>query len=287
MGYSGLALIEPNRYLVVHDAKVYEDKPRLGILAIQASGPVYTPLRIVEWMDPDGPANDLESACALSDRPGEFLVAESGYWEKKYGRVFHVRLSGETGQVVRAYKLPLLADSNPKKTGDNFEGLACVRHADGRYLLLLGERGGSELYPSGRLRWGSLDLRSSSLEWAERGTASIEVTAPGPWPAGTKKRDIADLYLDNEGTLWASATADQGDNGPFRSVIFRIGTVSPGAVPPVKLTGPVVADWILDGMKVEALAAPATAAPGSVLSVGTDDENFGGVWRPLFPPVRR
>ena len=31
--------------------------------------------------------------------------------------------------------------------------------------------------------------------------------------------------------------------------------------------------------------SPAAAVPASVLSVGTDDENYGGVWRPLFRPV--
>lgn len=285
MSASGMALIEPNRYLVVHDAKVYEDKPRLGILTIAARGLAYTPLTIADWMDPDGRSNDLESACPLSDRPGEFLVAESGYWKGKYGRLFHVRLSGETGSVVRAYKLPLLADNDDNTAGDNFEGLACAKQADGRYLLLLGERGGSGRYPTGRLRWGWLDPRSGALEWADSGRASIEVAAPGPWPAGTKKRDIADLYLDTEGTLWASAAADQGDIGPFRSIVYRVGTVTPGLAAPVRLVNPLVADWIIDAMKVEALGAPAAAVPGSVLSIGTDDENFGGVWRALFPPV--
>ena len=283
VGYSGMALIEPNRYLVVHDAKVYEDRPRLGILSITALGPLYAPLTIADWMDPDGRSNDLESACALANRSGEFLVAESGYWERKYGRLFHVRVSGQTGSVMRAYKLPLLADNDETKTGDNFEGLACTRQADGRYLLLLGERGGSDLYPAGRLRWGWLDLPATSVEWAEMGKASIEVTAPGRW--AMTKRDIADLYLDPEGTLWATATADESDNGPFRSVVFRIGRFTTGLATPVTLAVPLVADWTIDAMKVEALAAPATAVPGSVLSIGTDDENFGGVWRALFPPV--
>jgi|GEM_PF-4849979 len=39
--------------------------------------------------------------------------------------------------------------------------------------------------------------------------------------------------------------------------------------------------WRLDGLKVEVLAGPA-AIPGSVLSIATDDEHYGGVWRPLY-----
>jgi hypothetical protein len=155
ISYSGMALIEPDRYLVVHDAKGAETKPRVGIVSIvKTSGAVYTALEISDWKSPDGPGNDLESACSLSDHPRQFLIAESGSWETRYGRVFHIRVSGATAEVVRAYRLPLLADNTPAKSGDNFEGLACVKQSDGRYLLLLGERGGSDLYPTGLLRWG-------------------------------------------------------------------------------------------------------------------------------------
>ena len=286
VSYSGMALIEPDRYLVVHDAKGREQQPRLGIISIMASrGAVYATLEISDWKSPDGPGNDLESACSLSDHPREFLIAESGYWETKYGRVFHIRVSGATAEVVRTYKLPLIADNTRAKAGDNFEGLACIKQADGRYLLVLGERGGSDLYPSGLLRWGWFDPPTATIAWAESGQASLPVTAPGPWPAGTNKRDIADLYVDPHGVLWAVATADHGDNGPFRSVIFRLGTVTPGRAAPVQVDSSPIAGWIIDGVKVEALAAPARAVPGSVLAVGTDDENLGGVWRAVFPPV--
>ena len=93
------------------------------------------------------------------------------------------------------------------------------------------------------------------------------------------------MYIDPAGTLWAVASTDEGDNGPFRSVIYRVGQVTTGVTPPVNLAPSLVPDWIVDGLKVEALAAPAAAVPASVLSVGTDDENYGGVWRPLFRPV--
>jgi len=38
----------------------------------------------------------------------------------------------------------------------------------------------------------------------------------------------------------------------------------------------------LSGLKVEAIAGPAKNAPDSKYSIATDDEHFGGIWRPLF-----
>ena len=37
----------------------------------------------------------------------------------------------------------------------------------------------------------------------------------------------------------------------------------------------------LEGIKVEALGAPLPG--GSAMTIGTDDENYPGIFRPLFP----
>ena len=287
IGYSGMAKHGPASYLVVHDTKVYEDGPRIGLLKVTAdSGTRYTSLAVTDWKDPDGRSNDLESACSLPGRAGEYLIAESGYWEGKYGRIFHVRVVGTRAEILRAYKLPLVADNNEQQEGDNFEGVACTTLDAERVLVILGERGGSILYPRGLLRWGTLDLRRESLNWHDGGKASIEVKSPGNWPVNARERDISGLYASADGVLWGVATADAGDNGPFRSVIYKLGRIINGTRPVDLVLRPATA-WTIDGMKVESLAAPTKLVDGSVLSIGSEDENFGGVWRALYPMVAR
>jgi hypothetical protein len=296
-GFSGMAQTGPNTYLVVHDTKGHRDGPRLGLVEITGQGLAYTPVAVEDWRHPDGRASDLESACALPGRPGrpgrlgqpdEFLIAESGPWDGQYGRLFHLRLDGPRGEILRAYSLPILQGRGPDAEGDNYEGLACAPLEGNRVLLLLGERGGSSVYPTGILRVGVLDLATGDLQWREEGRAGIPITAPGEWPLGpdgsvVTPRAISDLYIDPDGTLWAVATADAGDLGPFRSIIYRLGTVTSGPDPGVALKKAPAATWVLDGLKVEALAGPAAILPGSALSLGTEDEDLGGVWRGLFP----
>ena len=94
------------------------------------------------------------------------------------------------------------------------------------------------------------------------------MTAAGPGP--TQQRQ-----------LWCVATEDAGDGGPFRSVIYRVATVDPDSADLVQLIANPTAEWVCEGVKVEALGAPLTDAEG--LTIGTDDEDYPGMFRPLFP----
>ena len=40
--------------------------------------------------------------------------------------------------------------------------------------------------------------------------------------------------------------------------------------------------WDIEGLKVEALAAPAELIPTSGLSIAADDELYKGIWRPIL-----
>ena len=284
-GFSGMAQMGPNTYLVVHDTKGHRDGPRVGVAEVTRQGLRYSPVVVADWKDPDGRSSDLESACALPGLADEFLIAESGPWDGQYGRLFHLRLRGQVGEILRAYPLPILKGRGPGAEGDNYEGLACAPLEGGRFLLLLGERGGSSVYPSGVLRVGALDLAKGDLQWRDDGRAGMTITAPGDWPPAVVPRSISDLYLDPEGTLWAVATADAGDLGPFRSIVYRLGKVAPRQDDLLALKQALVVTWVLDGLKIEALAGPAAILPGSALSIGTEDEDLGGVWRGLFPVV--
>ena len=122
-----------------------------------------------------------------------------------------------------------------------------------------------------------LDSNFSSLNLSENGILGVEVTWPlesgSPW-----ERAVSDLYLDPGGYLWISGAVDSGDLGPFRSYIQVMGKIEPNTDYPVTAYMPEPINWMLDGVKLEAIAAP--SVPGSVLSFGTDDELYGGIWRP-------
>lgn len=304
-GISGMAQFSRDSYLVVHDAKNKpgsKDKPRLGILDVTFDGITYSPLEATGWKNPedrcgnDGVSSDLESACALAGRPGEFLVAESGDWEKTdhFGRLFHLAVSRSRAEIVQAYDLPSTQPSSRDVVGDQYEGLACILREDGRYLVLVGERGGSVTHPEALLRHSLFDPREESLVWREN---KIDVKAlTASWPEGVDVRGISDLYADPDGVLWAVAAVEHyvesgaspfdetlTDNGPFRSVIYRLGTIDPGSETPIDLDEDPKVFWTLDGFKIEALAAPSPLVRGSVLASASDDESFGGIWRALYP----
>jgi len=279
-GISGIARMSSNKYLIVQDAKVYEqDKPRIGLLNIKsASGHI-------EYKQLDFPAaasassNDLEGVCRVPNKSNEFLLAESGYWKEEEevygGRIFHIRVTEQRVVLVREFELPLLLyNGKGLDDGDNFEGIACIALNSADVLILLGERGGSEAYPKGVLRWGTYNLGTGQQPaWSKQ---SLEVTAPNPW--GTSGlRSITGLSIDSKGWLWGSAAVDPDNDGPFRSVVYLIGHVDVNQNIPVLLHNSDT-HWIVDGFKVEGVAAGEDGLP---LSIGTEDENFGGVWRPL------
>jgi len=110
------------------------------------------------------------------------------------------------------------------------------------------------------------------------------VLAPQPDHAEPFQRDIADLYLESN-VLWASAVREAGPTGPFSSFIYQVALLDPQAAEPIRLIGESRVYWQIDGLKVEGLAAPSPLLPGSSLSIGSEDEKLGGVWRSLFAPA--
>ena len=274
LGVSGMAPAGDGVFLVVHDAKAFEDGPRLSLLTVGPGGVVLSPLPVDDWRHPEGRSSDLEGACALGD--GTFLVAESGSFEGRYGRLFHVRVREGGAEVLAAVALPVVRDNAPGADGDNLEGLACVPDGDA-VLVLLGERGASAPYPTGLVRWGRFDPPTGTLDVTDAGRAGVAVSAPGDLVA-QGYRSITGLHVAPDDALWAGASRDPGDLGPFESVVYRLGRVDAQAeVPVVVEPGGVVCT--LAGFKVEAVSAPALGL--GTLSLGTEDEALGGAWRPL------
>ena len=281
-GFSGLAQVDATSFLAVHDNLVYEDGRRLTLIRVEAGvAPTFSQVTVDNWVDPGGQSSDLESICAIPSRPNHFILAEAGYWETQYGRLFHIHLDAQLlrATVLGATKLPMFRDNNPEQTGDQFEGLECADAGEDSILLLLGERGGSDSYPMGRLRWGELNLATYALSFTPYGEQGIELNAPGRWTDSNENRDISALHLDPDGTLWAAAAEDPGDLGPFHSVIYQIGNIRTDLEDPIEINQTIDIWNEVPGFKIEALSGPSTAIPGSTLSFGTEDELHGGVLR--------
>jgi hypothetical protein len=116
------------------------------------------------------------------------------------------------------------------------------------------------------LFWGSIDLFSEVVTIQKEDSIFVSV----PWPI-LDKRHMSDMDLDRDGILWAAATSDPGDDGPYQSGIYKIGKFQ-------KQNGKMeflIADsfpkqFVFQRNKVEALTIA-----GNKMVFATDDENLG------------
>ncbi len=287
-GFSGMAMIDDTHYLAVHDELSHESGARISVLEVAADRNInITSVTPANWKHNAGRSNDLEGVCAIPKRDGEFLLVEAGHYDGDFGRMFHVKVditkATHDVEVLYAFDLP---EFDPKgrsdPAGDEIEGIACATRSDGQTLVILGERGGSSVYPSGLLRWVVIDLDApGALQFSEAGSAGKSVDAPGSWSDPTKNRDISALHLDSDNNLWAAASEDLGDSGPFKSIVYKVAELKADDPDPVQIAETLSVSHTVDGFKVESLAAPTNQAEGSVFAIGTEDEVFGGVWRAL------
>src|SRR6266446_2290575 len=133
-GISGMAALDENEYLVVHDLKK-DAGERLGVLHVhKKKAPSYQPVA-VNWPK-SGDATDLEALCAVPGRTNEYLACESGGAKSKEGRLFHLALHKDGGEwqakVRKTIALP--------EDADNIEGIACLQAKGGDLIVILGER---------------------------------------------------------------------------------------------------------------------------------------------------
>ena len=288
-GASGMAVLDATHFLCVQDVKAEVPGPRIGVLKVNPDAKSshgqklldYTPLEIGNWHGER--ASDLESICPLPGTEHGYLACESGYWQGRYGRLFELRAAhgahGWSVKLVHTLQLPAL--------DDQIEGIACDTDAAGRVMLILGERGGASEGANGQLVWGWLDDLQAAQHVGRKPENwdhdSLEI--PNPFDSYPQARSISDLYLDSDGTLWASSAYDPDrDCGPFASCVWPIATVNPISETAVNRIGnDDERRWLMEGLKIEAVCAPCT--PGALLSVATDDEDYGGVWRPLGKPT--
>lgn len=265
---SGLANWGRERYLVTHDLKEGQSGARIGELKT-AEGCRYRALE-VDWGSVQPEGNDIESICPVDGLPGSFLVAESGFYRGKYGRVFWME-----AQELPTPRLRVLGTfQQPQELNQEIEGLATRRLASDKWLVLLGGRGGKE-GEAGRLFWGTIERDSWHTNWSPEGLRGVELQLPRR--LGTYTRTLSDMYLDDRGVLWACTCTAITRQGPFRSMIYQAGTVETREDRPFTRARENQAVWWIDGCKAEGLAPSNRRGWGPAFV--TDDEDLGGIWR--------
>lgn len=273
---SGLAWVEGDTFLAVHDAKNPEEnnRPRVSLLRLPESldGITWKPLAL-DWPLPQGASSDLESIARI---PGtdSFLLVESCEGRadgKVFRRAFLIQLRDTQAVLLFFAQLPAVFK--------NIEGSAVVRLGD-RLIFTCAERGDDRL--STEVYW--TELRLDPLRF---GTFNKAYFKPAGF-AGENKRPVSAIEIDAAGQIYiASAYDPNDDNGPFTSVIWRAGRFRAdrnNRVSPVFATKPYKLAT-LDGLKVESLAVRERKQGLIELFAGTDDENYGGALRPI--PIGR
>jgi hypothetical protein len=255
-GISGIALLsrqaERTDFLVVHDNKD-AGEPRLGVLI---ASPARVEYRVLAWPGDGNPPVDLEAISSVPGEPGNFLAVTSR------GQVFRLAVSGTEVTILGDFLLP---DLPPQA---NIEGFS-VQKLGFRLVAAWGHRGSG--LSCGRLFWGWLDLPNKSI--TDVSTADIAV--PFPSPSDPNTRHITDLKLDSNGVLWASATNDPGDSGPFISAVYTLGALSAPEARTIRFepNPDLTRLWVFP-KKVEGLEL--VPGPSGAIAFGSDDEDDGG-----------
>jgi len=267
---SGLARIDGASYVVTTGTPASAPGARLGVLDIESRPVAYQELS-ADWGAFGGPAHDLQAACTIPGRPGEFLATESGYEGERFGRIFRFTIgrdeAGEpTAEILGVLKLPRLYD--------RIHAMACGEAANGDLILMLGEFG-SPGRPA-KISWGMLRVTDNSLNFQFRGDFSF---AAPVLPDTRDTIDCADLLVGADNSIWVVATIDADPRGPFRSIVYRLGQFDARRHQPMMSLEPLTPRWTLDGFRVKAIAAAPDGGGG--LCVLTDDGERGSVWREL------
>lgn len=273
---SGLAWVEGDTFLAVHDAKNPEEnaRPRLSLLRLPESldGITWKPLTL-DWPSPQGLSSDLESIARI---PGtdRFLLVESGEGRgggQQFRRVFLIQLRNSQAVLLSFTELPGVVK--------NIEGSAVARLGD-RLIFIFAERGDDQ--SSTEVYWTDLQLHPLRF-----GAFHKAYFKPFGF-TGKNKRPVSAIEIDAAGQVYiASAYDPNDDNGPFTSVIWRAGRFRADSNKSISLVFPPRPYKLatLDGLKVESLAIREGKEGLIELFAGTDDENYGGALRAI--PIER
>lgn len=279
---SGMAWVGGDYFVAVHDAKAGDERslPRVATLQLPQGpkGVLYRDSRIVvKGQVP----NDLESVAGI---PGsdEFLLVESGdgLGDTTPARIYKAKLrpSGVRVIKVRPWPVPI----------NNVEGSAVAKVGDD-YFFIYAER--ADNLSSTDLCWVKFDPQT--LDFLGE-VQSVAFAQPDP---ARFNRVIVGLDVDSRGLIYSVSAfdpenadppvSDDPDNGPYAAGVYVIGSLQGESGPAeIELLPTPTLLGMVDGFKVESVAVKEDVEAGSFeIFIGTDDENYGGVLRPLPPPV--
>ena len=244
---SGIAPFKDG-YLVVVDNKK-KGQPRISYIDRELKiHPVAWPARKLPY--------DLEAIIMLPGNENRFILMEST------GICYELDIDSTSLQtdLIHSFTLPNL------KPTMNLEGLTIFPSGQG-LVFIYGDRGS--------------DKRKSTLFTAffnPKKRSFYEVskfTVDLPKPKN-HKRNIADLTIKANGSVWTSATSDPSDNGPFTTAIYELGEIDhAGTFTPIhpELQQPIM---VFGGQKVEAMIFH-----NGHLVLMTDNENFGATFKQI------
>ena len=248
LGISGIAAVDSENLLVIHDNKKINE-PRLSqIIWSQGTAPI---LKKLNWCNEQKLPIDLEAIAAIPSHDSEFLVLESK------GQVSRIRFHHSHCDVVSQFMLPNVT------TQSNIESLALLRLSS-HTILVWAERGDDQ--QPAKMRWGDYDSQNNNVTLSNLN--AIDFFAPYP---NENRRSISDIAINKDGTLWVSAVSDPGDNGAFQSALYKLGMFidgSAGIYWKPYLETPIQAQY--DDVKIEGLTFIE-----NTLIMGSDDENLG------------
>lgn len=266
--YSGLAWVEGDVFLGVHDAKnsaKHRQDPRLSVVRMQEDAVQE------QWYSFNADSrlfrlpSDLESISTLPQGQG-FLLVESG--QDPQPQIYH--LTCEHGAPVTRSQGPWPIPVENVEASEVFA-------AGQEWYFIYAERAKNK--PSTQIRWAPFTINPLAF-----GTFQ-EITYTSEGFHGKGIRPISAMAIDREGNIYITATYDPGGGvGPFRSIVRKIGRITPDGQgkAKVQLHQPLTLAT-LDGVKVEGLALKEGAGQEPHIYIGTDDEDFGGIVRPLPP----
>jgi hypothetical protein len=267
IGISGMALADDDgdvsHFVVVHDGKK-NGWARLSVLAVAKDHSIkqFKEITVDNWPDEKRP-DDFEAVAALPEGGGpsvHFLALTSD------GMAYMLAIDAKHARGIVEWKAELPGRQINPPDPLQFEAFAFAPAIDvgaGRVACAWAQRGQDAVPAS--LHCGVLDLASHKITEVGGGQ-NVSVAFPKNFV-----RHISDVRVDAAGKVLVSAASDPGDDGPFASAVYSIGTLEAGGQAPKFKKSPEPQELTRSSeKKTEAIELTKNG-----LVLGSDDENNG------------